>query len=216
MRARLARQRPAPAHARGRERVEPPQRSWWHRVDWTKAAAIVGIGLGIGTLAFTGVATYYQARVAADQLAQSREKAEEDAKSQAARVALWVEDGASPESEVRVMNRSADPVMNVTVGVSFSHEVPTTADVRYDPVNYRVGRSMEFRDDIEWRAEARAVLFTDAKGSGWSRTPGKLVPLGSKEGLELSEALYGRDINVLTPKRALKAVSAGRCDSNAP
>ncbi|GAA1891913.1 hypothetical protein GCM10009837_12480 [Streptomyces durmitorensis] len=70
--------------------------------------AVVGALAAIGGLVFTAVATYYSAAVAEDQLQQSREVAEKEARDQASRVSLWAV--GFQHTEVHVLNRSQDPL----------------------------------------------------------------------------------------------------------
>lgn len=64
----------------------------------------------------TGVATYYSARTAEDQLKQSQEDADESLRSQASKVAFYsdVEDSLRSR-RYYLVNRSADPISKVHV-----------------------------------------------------------------------------------------------------
>jgi hypothetical protein len=68
------------------------------------------------------VATYYQALVSADQLSQSREDAEQRAKSQAALVTYWL----GSDGTMHLVNRSPDPVADVMVYVTVQRANPKT------------------------------------------------------------------------------------------
>ncbi|MGW3422611.1 hypothetical protein [Streptomyces phaeochromogenes] len=81
------------------------------RVDWARLGTIVAIIAGIGTLLFTGVATYYGAEISKDQLRQSQEDAEQESRDQAMRISFWVE----RDERIHVVNRSSDPVSAVFV-----------------------------------------------------------------------------------------------------
>lgn len=93
--------------------AEQPKR-WWRRIPWAAIAAVTTVIIGIASLAFTGVATYYGAEVSKDQLDQSREDAGRETRSQAMRVTYWA-DTASKRPGVHVMNRSPDPVSRVSL-----------------------------------------------------------------------------------------------------
>ncbi|MFI2300155.1 hypothetical protein ACH5AL_15130 [Actinacidiphila glaucinigra] len=66
---------------------------------------------GISTLLFTGIATYYGARVSADQLEQSREDAEQKTREQATRISFWSEN-RKDQHLVHLVNRSPDPLFD--------------------------------------------------------------------------------------------------------
>ncbi|MGD6749156.1 hypothetical protein [Streptomyces sp. BH105] len=72
--------------------------------------------IGIGTLAFTGVATYFSALVAGDQLDQSREVEETKAKEQASKVTTW----RDPKGKrLHLQNRNPEPVSDVGLAVDY-------------------------------------------------------------------------------------------------
>ncbi|MDT0574466.1 hypothetical protein RM704_44630, partial [Streptomyces sp. DSM 3412] len=74
---------------------------------------MMGVVAGIGTLMFTGVATYYGAMVSRDQLGQSREDAERKRLDQASRVGTWVEYAADGGVQLHLANPTPDPVLSV-------------------------------------------------------------------------------------------------------
>jgi hypothetical protein len=110
---RTSRQR---AGSRGPERNAeegPPEHetpSWLVRVG-----VIVTIVASVAGLLTTGVATLYSSLVADDQLDQSQQVAEEKRSEQAARVSYWVDRPPGGKSRVHLMNRSPDPISNVTM-----------------------------------------------------------------------------------------------------
>ncbi|MGW1658431.1 hypothetical protein [Streptomyces atratus] len=71
---------------------------------------------GVGGLVFTGIATYYGARVSADQLQQSREDSAKESRAQAATFSYWVE-GREENWTLHVQNRSADPIPSALVAM---------------------------------------------------------------------------------------------------
>ena len=85
----------------------------WRRIDWARWGTVVGVIAGVGSLAFTGIATYYGARVSADQLAQSQKTAEQTSRAQAAHVANWVDYDPRGGIQLHLMNRSPDPISYV-------------------------------------------------------------------------------------------------------
>lgn len=112
-----SRPEPEPRSARNRwwRRVAERVGRWRRRVPWVHVGAVSGAITAIGSLAFTGVATYFSAVVASDQLEQSEKAADQQAKAQAVQVAAWDEAPQGEQPRVSVMNRSADPVTTVTL-----------------------------------------------------------------------------------------------------
>jgi hypothetical protein len=82
--------------------------------------------VAIATLGFTGWATLVQATVAEDQLAQSKQAAEEQARGQATRTAAWLDQGPDGAPRLHVANRSPDPVS--AAFVTFSVDGNTAAE----------------------------------------------------------------------------------------
>ncbi|MFJ4982398.1 hypothetical protein ACIP9H_01200 [Streptomyces sp. NPDC088732] len=139
-RLRLARQRPGPSRVRARERAEEldleaarPGR----RLSLLTLGAVVTIVATLGSLVTTGIGTLWSARVAEDQLLQSREqdedrrKADDDAaREQASRIAFWIRRSSDGET-LHLMNRSPDPVtdVHVTFGV-WARKEPREANYR--------------------------------------------------------------------------------------
>jgi hypothetical protein len=64
---------------------------------------------------FTGIATYFSAEVARDQLKQSKEAAEREARSQARLVSLWAENDAHNDLVITVQNRSRDAISETEI-----------------------------------------------------------------------------------------------------
>lgn len=80
-------------------------RRWYQRSDWARHTAVLAAVVAAVSLAITAWGTYKSAQVADDQLAQSKEDAEKDERSQAARLSMWGNIKVSV-----VANRSLDPV----------------------------------------------------------------------------------------------------------
>ncbi len=122
-RLRLARQRPGPNRIRGRERSgEADAEVRTGRLNLLTIGAVVTIAATIGSLVTTGIGTLWSARVAADQLAQSREQDEdrkqadlEKLRAQASRISVWADRTPDGKSRIHLMNRSPDPVNQVFV-----------------------------------------------------------------------------------------------------
>ncbi|MEU0786499.1 hypothetical protein ABZ341_33595 [Streptomyces sp. NPDC006173] len=74
---------------------------------------MIGAIVAIGGLIFTGVATYYSAVVARQQLDQVKEDRQEQGRAQASRVTTWA-DGRGVGT-LHIANRSPDPVSDVTL-----------------------------------------------------------------------------------------------------
>ncbi len=90
----------------------------------------MGVVAGIGTLMFTGVATYYGAMVSRDQLEQSREDAERKRLDQASRVGTWVESGPDGGIQLHLANPTPDPVLSVEMVIEAT--VDDKDDDEYD------------------------------------------------------------------------------------
>ncbi|GLX49026.1 hypothetical protein Shyhy01_19760 [Streptomyces hygroscopicus subsp. hygroscopicus] len=115
-RLRLARQRPRPDRIRRRSRAS----RGWQRFPWATTATALGVIAAIVGLFFNGIATYYGAKVSADQLKQSREDSDRQARQQAGRITFWIEDenevGAT--RNIHVVNRSPDAVSEMSLAFS--------------------------------------------------------------------------------------------------
>ncbi|MEW2436732.1 hypothetical protein AB0952_21700 [Streptomyces caniferus] len=152
-----------------------------------------------GGLAFTGISTYYGAKVADDQLDQSRGTAEEKSRAQASRISMWSEPSKSPISTKGVFaNRSLDTVniLNLVFTASeFNDQTGETHDELYSPmILHPIQPCSKFTIETQdlRRSDGKRYLpeatdinvllisFRDAKGKTWVRTnDGKLSP---KEG----------------------------------
>lgn len=159
----------------------------------------MGVVAGMGTLLFTGIATYYGARVSQDQLQQSQEDANREARDQAAHLAFWIGDeanqpivGGGTVSSVHVMNRSPDPVSEVTVayyvdvyeqndkeqviriqrGYYFAElrSMPPCSEAIFDTDPWWV-EDLDKRphDVLSTETVVRHVTFTDRDGVAWAR-----------------------------------------------
>ncbi|MFD8391015.1 hypothetical protein ACFV2N_17895 [Streptomyces sp. NPDC059680] len=64
---------------------------------------------------FTGVATYFSAEVARDQLQQSKEAAERAKRSQARLISIWAENDENDDIIIHVLNRSRDAISDTEV-----------------------------------------------------------------------------------------------------
>ncbi|MFC5639492.1 hypothetical protein [Streptomyces bullii] len=152
---------------------------------------------GIGSVIFTGVATYYGAETAQDQLEQSRQDADSKSRSHASLVTLWVE-GYSGGHALHIMNRSPDPVNAVsahfTLQVSardssspdmivfneFLRDIPPCTELIYDPKTlkkyqkYDEEKVKELGDAPRWINNQR-LEFTDRYGKDWVRLQSYLL-----------------------------------------
>jgi hypothetical protein len=197
--------------------------------------------LGIGTLALTGIATYYQARVSADQLAQSREATEQGSKSQAARISSWVDSGDARSYEINIMNRSPDPVTGVFVGMWLGKapvgDIPgdddieegamyllplpslrpcsvitvSAAGLRYRFDGDRADRTFDFVDSVKWKAEVVAIVFTDANGVEWVRTPQELLRSDSEVGIRKLSLIEDHSSRILYLEQESSPVAIEQC-----
>jgi hypothetical protein len=161
------------------------------RVDWARLGTVVAVIAGVGTLLFSGVATYYQAVVSRDQLEQSRDEAARQKQDQASRVSYWDSlDGAFPTKlELHLMNRSPDPVPNVKIFLhAWSKPVdgnPKSVIVSLDDLNlapcteavftkgtlaYHEGNDLRQVELARWGV----IAFEDRNAVGWIRTGRRL------------------------------------------
>ncbi|MCX4822054.1 hypothetical protein OG883_19615 [Streptomyces sp. NBC_01142] len=161
------------------------------RVDWARLGTVVAVVAGIGTLLFTGVATYYQALVVGDQLEQSRDDAKRDKQDQASRVSFWEDlDGTNPDAwELHLMNRSPDPVSNLELVLSVRTrprgEDPAVHFVNVDDLNLAPCSEVVLTEEhlkyyVEGKLEpvdsaaGALIAFVDRDAVGWVRTAERL------------------------------------------
>jgi hypothetical protein len=163
------------------------------RVDWARLGTVVAVIAGVGTLLFSGIATYYQALVSRDQLEQSRDEASRQKQDQASRVSYWESlDGSFPTKlELHLINRSPDPVPNVKIFLhAWSKPVggkPKSAIVSLDGLNlapctevvftkgtlaYYEGNQLRQVEFAKWGV----IAFEDRNAGGWIRTGRRLYP----------------------------------------
>lgn len=212
LRARLARRRTSPGRVRSRGEQQASPRSG---IPWVHVGTAVGAVAAIGSVVFTGIATYYSALVSSDQLQQSREDTERGERQQAELVSYYFD----PSREgviggVHVVNRSLDPVYGVEVAFSrepFSWSDGETAFDEASPTDIGPCSEIIYRlssllvTDEDGRKEQltqgdpviRFVHFTDRAGQRWLREPSRLSkrksditarPQGAWRGAILGEA----------------------------
>ncbi|MFF8373494.1 MULTISPECIES: hypothetical protein [Streptomyces] len=160
---------------------------WWRRINWTKVSTAVGVVLGIGTLAFTGIATYYQALMADDALKQSRDDSEKDAKSQASLITFWQVTESPAGGVVYIQNRSPDVIVHPWLYISGSRKgepepsvgvqlnvpvLPPCSRLTFpvDTVKKMAKRSKQgLLGDSSTYWNVAAIEFTDIEGRRWYR-----------------------------------------------
>ncbi|MGW6462599.1 hypothetical protein [Streptomyces rubiginosohelvolus] len=166
----------------------------WRRLPWVHIGTTAGAIAAIGGLIFTGVATYYSAKIGSDQLDQSRKDAERKERLQAEQVSFYVggEDGAE---DLHIVNRSPDPIYSP--GVFFRTQVidtrkPGSAYLRHygaggegdlGPCSELVFKQSGIkaaspsvqRHLIQGRPQVLGLDFTDRAGKRWYRTPEALT-----------------------------------------
>ncbi|MGA5089218.1 MULTISPECIES: hypothetical protein [unclassified Streptomyces] len=167
------------------------------------AAVVAAAGLGV-----TAWGTLMSARVAEDQLAQSRVQNEERERQQASRITYWQEP-ASPSNTV-IANRSLDPAAVSIVVTDFGVK-PYIADLGMVPPCSRV----VIPETLLWDAHPKkandpfptmqvgAILIEDANGKQWYRSYDVLSPAQRdlpllEEATEANEAvtMWSRDVKV--------------------
>ena len=149
----------------------------------------VGAAVAIATLLFTGIATYFQAEVAQEQLNESRGEAAQQHRSQAAEVTYWSDTDLPTHvgaSKVHVMNRSADPVAYVYLNFeiqltddddrfldvhTIASSIPPCTEVTYDPTHLQSPQNHQPFDAARGRPVIPVSLsFQDANGTDWNRS----------------------------------------------
>ncbi|WP_328980682.1 hypothetical protein [Streptomyces canus] len=135
-------------------------------------------------MVFTGIATYYDAATASDQLDQAREDARSQSREQAEHVWYWTERRGPmlTDGYIHVVNRSADPVSGVVVGLGVIDlpdvvlnlpvlDLGPCTELIYRPVNMAswTGRLDDMYSGI------RYMRFTDRAGLAWERRDTRLV-----------------------------------------
>ncbi|MEG3627768.1 hypothetical protein [Streptomyces poriticola] len=185
--------------ARRQDRVRSQERDW-SRISIAVSAVVAGIGL-ILTAISTGMGTL----VAEDQLEQSRQAAEEDARRQAAQVVMWFRLGENGKAEAVISNHSRLPVLSLytthyindigEVETAFP-DLPACSQVVLDgtdlPTESATGRPPSPLADLHW------IIFTDSNGSAWKRNK-----WGS---LERYPAADGGRSSVVSPRFVIEPV----------
>ncbi|MFF5185720.1 hypothetical protein ACFY30_18420 [Streptomyces sp. NPDC000345] len=178
---------------------------------------MVGAVAAIGSVAFTGVATYYSAVIAEQQLKQAQEDNELKEREQATRVGFW--DQPSPDGryrEIHLANGSPDPVNGLEAMVFLRHEgsytlyvgsVPPCSEtvLRVDDLLIERGEDRKpFRlaQADEWHVAS--VEFADSAGQSWLRTTSFL---GKKETVRDLPDVVGQ----VSPTQNGTLVALGTC-----
>ncbi|MFF4507583.1 hypothetical protein [Streptomyces sp. NPDC001401] len=159
---------------------------------------VLTVVAGIGSLAFTGVATYYGALASQDQLEQSREDSEREARSQAMQVSFWFEGAGTARPVLHVMNRSPDPVNGAVVRFQLrifakeesQHDTMASVAIRFDalpPCSLQTIETGQLRIRTHSQNEPSKLpsrpmyvtepflAFGDRDGRIWARFNGRLV-----------------------------------------
>lgn len=141
-----------------------------------KAATVIGAAAAIGSVAFTGVATYYSAMVSRDQLEQSQEDARKKVHEQAERVTWWHEfnGGKGGRRAIWVVNRSHDPIMDMDVSIAHNGERgESTTNLDYSTrlhiYNLAPCTAMRINPPLKPRFVVLDVEFTDSANNRWVR-----------------------------------------------
>ncbi|MFI9059807.1 hypothetical protein ACIGXQ_35615 [Streptomyces anulatus] len=195
-RARLARRRPAPRRIR---QQTSGARTGWRRLPWVHIGTTVGAVAAIGGVIFTGVATYYSAKVGSDQLQQSREDAERKERSQAEQVSFYV-GGAGGAEDLHVVNRSLDPIYSPGVffrtqvfdprgsgsaylrhyGAGGEGDLGPCSELVFKQTGIKAARPSVQRHLVQWKPQVLGLDFTDRAGKRWYRTPDALTQIPNR------------------------------------
>lgn len=183
-RSRRARNAAAARAAQQRAQNRRPKPWYKHVKGWTAVATAAGVIIGILTLLFTGVTTFFQARVSSDQLQQSQEDARRAERAQASRVTFWTDEDAEGVQRLHLKNGSVDPVSDVTlaframdemfvVGIRRSYALYVATFPGLAPCSELVIDKGKLTGEPPPDSElvAAGVEFTDTNGTEWLRTP---------------------------------------------
>jgi hypothetical protein len=152
----------------------------------------LGAAVAIGTLLFTGVATYFQAEISQEQLNESRGEAGQHLRAQASEVTFWGDLEVVSDSralKVHLMNRSVDPVTRVSFHIlirppevghplqvfAFASPLPPCTEVTYDPAHLESAEHKTWAGTVGMPVLPLFMDFTDANGKGWRRTSTELT-----------------------------------------
>jgi hypothetical protein len=172
--------------------------------DEGRAAAVgtwAAVIIGIFTVALSGAATYYDAKVAADTLEQSRQDTAKEDRAQAARVSYWVDNDTRERNVVHLVNGSPNPITGITIDVHVFTATPAPA---HDGVKgpwadalvtlASLGPCTQYQFPltalVEPRAgawmEVRRISFYDGDGKHWYRDNDTLAR-DTSSGIDLTD-----------------------------
>ncbi|MFF7732522.1 hypothetical protein [Streptomyces sp. NPDC007984] len=161
------------------------------QAGWTHVITVCGAALAalaaIGGLWAQAVASYWTQQTAKDQLSQSSEDSEREAQDQASRITYWLEYPEPLKAPVlHILNRSLDPVTNVTLVFSrIPGELYVGAVRDLPPCTEDVFNSGDMTL-MSWPKKEQRKLwdsyrtppslftylsFVDSNGAAWERSP---------------------------------------------
>jgi hypothetical protein len=186
-------------------------------VDWTRHTTVLAAVVAAAGLGVTAWGTLVSARVAEDQLAQSRVQNEERERLQASRITYWQEPAGSTDTVIA--NRSLDPAA-VSVVVTDLGVKPYIADFGMVPPCSRV----VLPESLLWAAHPRkakdslsakqvdAILIEDANGKQWYRSYDALQPVTQRD-VPLVEKAAESYESVTVGSRDVKVEPLDECGS---
>lgn len=225
--------------AQKRTQKQQQARPWWRHAHWKTWGATLGAVAAIGTLLFTGITTYYQARVSVSQLSQAESDATRAARDQASRVTFWIAKAPNGSDWLHLANRSPDPATRAILMFDIDTDMTNPGQPSYITVQvvlpwlspcseyifkpemftysgYYYGRKHLYIK-FSGRAPHRAtfsfprVIFSDRDGKEWHR-----VFTGQLEQGAIGRLFEWRDApdphyarGVLTSPTVTKAISCG-------
>lgn len=154
-------------------------RSWYGSVDWAKHTTVIAAVVAAAGLGVTAWGTLVTARVAEDQLAQSKVASEERAKRQASRITWWSQLQKGEYAAV-IANRSLDPVRVILAvrygdtdswgkyGAIRMHELPPCSRVVIPRSKLSEGPSRRGTRYVH-SLVVTELRFTDTYGQSWTR-----------------------------------------------
>ncbi|MEW2403459.1 hypothetical protein [Streptomyces sp. NPDC046862] len=180
--------------------------STWQRLrraKWAHIITVAATGLAaiaaIGGLWAQAVATYWSQQTAKDQLSQSKQQSEQEARAQARAVSYWLEGNRGETFTLHLQNRSPDPVPWITLVLDRTvvalKGTPGPQKVRYTLTTTRLAPCTELvysKDQLllaverpggsRWVSfiglvgDVQQAFIRDRDGKGWKRTANSLVP----------------------------------------
>ncbi|MFD8569799.1 hypothetical protein [Streptomyces sp. NPDC059639] len=151
---------------------------WYRAADWTKHTAVAAAVIAALGLWLTAWSSWKTAQVADDQLRQSADEQQQEARNQVSKIVVWIEG-----ERIVVVNRSLDPATawlglnkDDYAGISLGTLPPCTRLELPRDLSKVDEKSIQVPDGRLSAAYVSDITVTDAAGRTWRRYPdGSLV-----------------------------------------